>query len=727
MNEKEDFENRGGCTIDNINDIEKPIKTSTIKSGATVNCNNWNNGGPKPYENSSRMQIQSEVISKLPPLVENSNYTYLDYDLDELKFIETFCFMTGVDLLSKRRIYSCNLVDCVLSNSAVNSDISNLWIVDSGTSRSISGYSNDFVNIKMEKNNECLIKSANGQYSRGFYNQLKSGGFGIFMPSNRIRLLSVSEFAKNGGSFTVDPTPSLRMGEIRFKVYEKGGLYLTDFSKIPKQQGGFMAKIKDKFGKMFKNPFKSNYGYDLPVGGSQEELVQRLSEEDYEKLFGNVFNLDSKEIKETTQGKDVAEYLKEYDNPTTETKDTRKVSTKSQKYLQNKIKNLATMKLKSEIAKANTLAKRLRLHQRCGHMHLEGISVDCQECKIAKSYGSATHEKTRKMRALSFNERVCLDYTGPFPESIDQERVLAIFKDEATGICEAYPLRQKSNIVFAVKDWLNTHGPPNKFRSDNAPEFKGAHSPYVLFIKKQKPENITIEYSSPYNPQENSQVEREMRSVCDCIRANCMGTDPRLWSYAARFWAYVQNRLPKRKGDSPFYLKNGYESNIKHMKRFGTLCYAKVLGKAPTKMEDRYVRSIFLGYSSKNNCYLVGSYKPDGRSRELNDFKVTECKSVKFSEDVQINRIEDLKSKSCGTWVKFKEHSQLKLSEFDDDVETEILDKSKGISVLNGGDSRNSMPNLPGIRSPGLITGDHGGSGEGRFSPQDVHLSLIHI
>ena len=78
-----------------------------------------------------------------------------------------------------------------------------------------------------------------------------------------------------------------------------------------------------------------------------------------------------------------------------------------------------------------------------------------------------------------------------------------------------------------------------------------------------------------------------------------------------------------------------------------------------SKLEPKYERGIFLGYSA-SNTYFVGVWREDHRCAAGEKFSVIENRDCKFDESTLISNVDDLKVSSGGTFVPFAPPSSLR-------------------------------------------------------------------
>ncbi|GKA15467.1 retrotransposon protein, putative, ty1-copia subclass [Tanacetum coccineum] len=117
-------------------------------------------------------------------------------------------------------------------------------------------------------------------------------------------------------------------------------------------------------------------------------------------------------------------------------------------------------------------------------------------------------------------------------------------------------------------------------------------------IKKKK------QLTPPYTPQHNGVFERRNRTLLDMVRSMMNFTTLPLsfWDYALESATRILNMVPTKKVDKTLYeLWYGKVSNLSYLKVWG--CKALVKRDMPDKLQQRYVKCIFIGYPKETICY----------------------------------------------------------------------------------------------------------------------------
>ena len=79
------------------------------------------------------------------------------------------------------------------------------------------------------------------------------------------------------------------------------------------------------------------------------------------------------------------------------------------------------------------------------------------------------------------------------------------------------------------------------------------------------------------------------------------------WAEAVYTAVYILNRCPTKfvKDKTPIEAWNEKKPSAKHLRVFGSLCYIHIPNMKRHKLEDKTIRSIFLGYNNISKGYRV--------------------------------------------------------------------------------------------------------------------------
>jgi len=142
------------------------------------------------------------------------------------------------------------------------------------------------------------------------------------------------------------------------------------------------------------------------------------------------------------------------------------------------------------------------------------------------------------------------------------------------------------------------------FRTDRGGEFNSGA--FVVFCNDH---GIKHNTTTPYTPQQNGVVERRNQTVVEMARCllKSMGVPSKFWGEAVRTAVYILNRSPTKSlnGKTPYEAWFGRKPGVKHLKTFGCVAYAKTVGPGVSKLTDRAVSGVFLGYEPGTKGYRI--------------------------------------------------------------------------------------------------------------------------
>lgn len=109
--------------------------------------------------------------------------------------------------------------------------------------------------------------------------------------------------------------------------------------------------------------------------------------------------------------------------------------------------------------------------------------------------------------------------------------------------------------------------------------------------------------TTPYTPQQNGVVERWNQTVVEMARCllKSMSVPGKFWGEAVKTAMYLLNRAPTKSLNekTPFEAWFGRRPGVKHLHVFGCTAYAKKLGPRISKLTDRTIPGVFLGYKKR--------------------------------------------------------------------------------------------------------------------------------
>ena len=249
---------------------------------------------------------------------------------------------------------------------------------------------------------------------------------------------------------------------------------------------------------------------------------------------------------------------------------------------------------------------------------LTGNVKPCGSCALAKARAKAVPKSTLT-KAKSPGERLFLDISGPYSDSLNQNKYWLRIVDDYTRFSWDCFLPAKSGIQVPLGKLLKANqaaGRPCKFlRCDNA----GENESFVLEICAEY--NIQPEMTAPNTPQMNGVVERSFATCKDrafatmyCARLS-LETQALLWPEAINTITKLGNSLPKRgETDDPYTKWFGPDAPkpriLDHLQPFGRVAYITNRSKIKAKLDPKSFKCIFVGYADDHSGDTYKFYNP---------------------------------------------------------------------------------------------------------------------
>ncbi|CAI7832303.1 unnamed protein product [Closterium sp. NIES-53] len=172
---------------------------------------------------------------------------------------------------------------------------------------------------------------------------------------------------------------------------------------------------------------------------------------------------------------------------------------------------------------------------------------------------------------------VHIDLCGPFRVAAkDGSLYFLLLKDRHTRFVWVMPTARKSNVLRDFKKWLvlverQTKKSVLMLFSDRGGEF--LRKEFTEFVDGK---GIVHDLTCPYTPQQNSMVEREMRTTVESVRTMLlhMGVQHHWWHLALRQAVWVRNCLERSTtppGTTPYQLLTGKKPDLSLARVWGCM------------------------------------------------------------------------------------------------------------------------------------------------------------
>lgn len=296
--------------------------------------------------------------------------------------------------------------------------------------------------------------------------------------------------------------------------------------------------------------------------------------------------------------------------------------------------------------KAESVDESWLWHRRLGHLNFHGLKLLCQknmvqglptciEEKNEVCEGCALGKHHRKpfpkgvaWRAKEVLELVHTDVCGPMTTpSHGENKYFILFIDDFTRMTWVFFMRQKSEVFTIFKKFKSfVEKQSGHFikvlRSDNGKEYTSNE-----FGKFCEDEGVERQLTVIYTPQQNGVSERKNQTVMEMAKSMLheKGLPKVFWAEAVYTAVYLINRCPTKAvwNQTPIEAWSGRKPSVRHLKIFGSVCYAQIPKEKRRKLDETSEKCIFMGYSSQSKGYRLFSLKSN---------KVITSRDVLFDE-----------------------------------------------------------------------------------------------
>ena len=111
---------------------------------------------------------------------------------------------------------------------------------------------------------------------------------------------------------------------------------------------------------------------------------------------------------------------------------------------------------------------------------------------------------------------LAMDLLGPLTTSRGGHKHVPVICDRFYKLTRAIPLRDATALTVSsefIDTWVAAYGIPDSVLTDNGPQFASVYYQGILGLL-----GIASNYTSPYHPQTNGQVERYKRTLVRQLR-----------------------------------------------------------------------------------------------------------------------------------------------------------------------------------------------------------------
>ena len=251
---------------------------------------------------------------------------------------------------------------------------------------------------------------------------------------------------------------------------------------------------------------------------------------------------------------------------------------------------------------------------------VEEFVKQCDICQVTKSTKNAPAPTQSLPIVCRPFERIALDYCGPFRLSNRNNKYILVAVDHFSRFIRIFPVPEATTTVSVdcLKQLMKEEGIPSQILTDRGTHFTGK-----VFEDFLKSKGIKHLLTSPYHPQCDGMVERNMRTIKNLLRADLLERSDMTtttWDVNIPLVEEAMNqKVHPATGHTPFSLVRGRTSRII---RFPWM-------NLPTKVEQVLVP--WTEIAQKNYQHLKISKDKGNRGKILREFQVGD-KVWKLSE-----------------------------------------------------------------------------------------------
>eukprot|EP00253_Pinus_taeda_P015766 PITA_15766 len=176
-------------------------------------------------------------------------------------------------------------------------------------------------------------------------------------------------------------------------------------------------------------------------------------------------------------------------------------------------------------------------------------------------------------------------------------------------MCWVYLLKNKSDAFQTFKNfhkWIENDAQSHigSIRTNNGKEYTS--NEFENYLSQH---GIKHQTTVPYNPQLNGVAKRMNRTILNIVQSVLFFKNVKImfWDDVILFVSDIKNRCPSNaiRNKTPYELWYGHVPSVKHLRTFGSTCYALIPKVHRNKLGARSRKCIFLGYSNTSKAYRV--------------------------------------------------------------------------------------------------------------------------
>ena len=236
------------------------------------------------------------------------------------------------------------------------------------------------------------------------------------------------------------------------------------------------------------------------------------------------------------------------------------------------------------------------------------LSLDCESCQFEKHHRLSYSPRVNKRASAPF-ELVHSDVWASCPVvSPTGFQYFVTFVDDYSQTTWLYLMKNRSELfshfrVFCAEIHTQFHVYVQNLRSDNTKEYVSEQ--FQSFILQH---GILHQTSCVYTPAQNGVAERKNRHLLETARALLfqMHVPKHFWADAVSTTCFLINRMPSLvlNWDTPYHILFPNKPLFPIEPQIvGYTCFVRDVRPRVSKLDHKYLKCIFLGYSRVQKGY----------------------------------------------------------------------------------------------------------------------------
>lgn len=238
---------------------------------------------------------------------------------------------------------------------------------------------------------------------------------------------------------------------------------------------------------------------------------------------------------------------------------------------------------------------------------LDHIDQVCDSC-LAGKQRRRSFPTEAKFRAKNKLELVHADLCGPIaPITPSGNRFFLLLVDDFSRYMWLILLSSKDQAAESIIRLLGGVETQAGRRLGTLRTDRGGEFTARSFADYCAAQGIARHLTAPYSPQQNGVVERRNQTVMGTARSmmKAMRMPSWFWGEAVTTAVFLLNRAPTQsvEGRTPFEVWHDAKPPVHFLRTFGCVAHVKTVGKYLSKLEDRSVPMVFVGYEIGTKGY----------------------------------------------------------------------------------------------------------------------------